>query len=77
MADAEGQGGLALDVAVAEAVSVVGGDVEGRVEPVEGLLAGPEVFLANRELGGLVVTEINRTMLPGRVRPWSTVWSRR
>jgi hypothetical protein len=41
-ADAEGQGGLALlDVAVADAVGAVGGDAEGGIEPVEGLLAGP------------------------------------
>jgi hypothetical protein len=40
--DAEGEGGLALgDVAVADAVGVVGGDAEGGIEPVEGLLAGP------------------------------------
>src|SRR5829696_104978 len=39
--DPEGEGGLALgDVAVADAVGVVGGDAEGGVEPVEGLLAG-------------------------------------
>jgi len=41
-ADAEGEGGLALGgVAVADAVSAVGGHTELRVEPVEGLLAGP------------------------------------
>jgi hypothetical protein len=40
-ADAEREGGLAqLDVVVADAVSAVGGDAEGRVEPVEGLLGG-------------------------------------
>jgi hypothetical protein len=40
--DPEGQGGLALgDVAVADWVGAVGGDPELRVEPVEGLLAGP------------------------------------
>jgi hypothetical protein len=37
-ADAEGQGGLALgDVAVADAVSAVGGDAEGGIQTVEGL----------------------------------------
>jgi hypothetical protein len=41
-ADAEGEGGLALgNVAVADAVGAVGGDAEGGVQPVEGLLAGP------------------------------------
>jgi hypothetical protein len=41
-ADTERQGGLALgDVAVADAVGAVGGDPEGGIEPVEGLLAGP------------------------------------
>jgi hypothetical protein len=41
-ADPEGQGGLALgDVAVADAVGAVGGDAEGGVEPVEGLLGRP------------------------------------
>jgi hypothetical protein len=42
--DAEGEAALALalgEVAVAEAVGAVGGDAEGGVEPVEGLLAGP------------------------------------
>ena len=40
--DPEGEGGLALgDVAVADAVGAVGGDAEGGIEPVEGLLAGP------------------------------------
>jgi hypothetical protein len=40
--DAEGEGGLALgNVAVADAVGAVGGDAEGGVQPVEGLLAGP------------------------------------
>jgi hypothetical protein len=40
--DPEGEGGLALlDVAVADAVGAVGGDAEGGVEPVEGLLACP------------------------------------
>jgi len=40
-ADAEGQGGLALgEVAVADAVGAVGGNPEGRIEPVEGLLDG-------------------------------------
>jgi hypothetical protein len=40
--DAEGEGGLALlDVAVADAVDAIGGDAEGGIEPVEGLLAGP------------------------------------
>ena len=40
--DPEGQGTLALgDVAVADAVGAVGGDAEGGIEPVEGLLAGP------------------------------------
>jgi hypothetical protein len=40
--DPEGEGGLALgDVAVANAAGAVGGDAEGGVEPVEGLLAGP------------------------------------
>ena len=39
--DAMGQGGLALgDVTVADAVGAVGGDAEGGIEPVEGLLAG-------------------------------------
>jgi len=39
--DPEGEGDLALgDVAVADAVSAVGGHPEGGVEPVEGLLAG-------------------------------------
>jgi hypothetical protein len=37
-ADAECQGGLALgDVAVADAVSAVGGDAEGGIQTVEGL----------------------------------------
>ena len=37
--DAEGEGGLTvLDVAVADAVGAVGGDTEGGIEPVEGLL---------------------------------------
>jgi hypothetical protein len=41
-ADAEGEGGLALlDVAVANAVSAVGGHPELGVEPVEGLFVGP------------------------------------
>ena len=41
-ADAEGQGGLALgEVAVADAVGAVGGNPEGGIQPVEGLLAGP------------------------------------
>jgi hypothetical protein len=41
-ADPEGQGGLALgNVSVVDAVSSVGGDAEGGVEPVEGLLGGP------------------------------------
>ena len=40
--DPQGEGGLTLgDVAVADAVSAVGGDAEGGVEPVEGLLGGP------------------------------------
>jgi hypothetical protein len=40
--DAEAQGGLALgEVAVADAVGAVGGDTEGGVQLVEGLLAGP------------------------------------
>jgi hypothetical protein len=38
----QGEGGLALgDVAVADAVGAVGGDAEGRVELVEGLLGSP------------------------------------
>lgn len=69
-ADAQCQGGLALsDVAVADAVGAVGGDAEGGIEPVEGLLAGLKVFLANRKLGGLVVTEVNWTMLPAASSP--------
>jgi hypothetical protein len=41
-ADAEGEGGFALDdVAVADGLGVVGGDAEGGVEPVEGLFGGP------------------------------------
>jgi len=41
-ADTEGEGGLALgDVAVADTVGAIGGDAEGGVEPVEGLLGGP------------------------------------
>jgi hypothetical protein len=41
-ADPQGEGGLALlDVAMPDAVSAVGWDPEGGVEPVEGLLAGP------------------------------------
>jgi hypothetical protein len=37
----QGEGGLALgDVAVADAVGAVGGDTEGGIQPVEGLLAG-------------------------------------
>jgi hypothetical protein len=77
--DPEGEGGLALgEVAVAEAVGAVGGDAEGGIEPVEGLLAGLKVFLANRKLGGLVVTEVNWDDAPcGELAPWSTVWSRR
>ena len=68
--DAEGEGGLALgDVAVADAVGAVGGDAEGGIEPVEDLLAGLKVFLANRKLGGLVVTEVNWTMLPAASSP--------
>jgi hypothetical protein len=40
--DSEGEGGLALgDVPVADRVGAVGGDAEGGVESVEGLLAGP------------------------------------
>jgi hypothetical protein len=38
----ERQSTLALgDVAVADAIGVVGGDAEGGIEPVKGLLAGP------------------------------------
>jgi ATP-dependent DNA ligase len=41
-ADAEGDGGLTLgDIVVADGVGAVGGDAEGGVEPVEGLLGGP------------------------------------
>jgi hypothetical protein len=41
-ANAEGEGGLALgDVAVADAAGAVGGDAEGGIQPVEGLLTGP------------------------------------
>ena len=40
--DPQCQGGLALgDVAVADGVGAVGGDTEGGIQPVEGLLAGP------------------------------------
>jgi hypothetical protein len=38
----QGEGDLALgEVAVADPVGAVGGDAEGGIEPVEGLLAGP------------------------------------
>jgi hypothetical protein len=58
--DAEGQGGLALgDVAVVDAVRAVGRDAEGGIQPVEGLLAGLEAFLASRKLDSLIVTEVN------------------
>jgi hypothetical protein len=60
--DAEGEGGLALgDVAVADWVGAVGADAEGRVESVEGLLAGP----LGRRLGAVV----------GQSR-WSCWWAR-
>ena len=69
-ADPEGEGGLALgEVAVADAVGAVGGDAEGGIEPVQGLLAGLKVFLVNRKLGGLIVTEVNWTMLPAASSP--------
>jgi hypothetical protein len=46
---AQGEGGLALgDVVVADAVQAVGGDAEGGIQPVEGLLAGEPP----RNLGG-------------------------
>jgi hypothetical protein len=36
------------------------------------------VFLANRKLGGLIVTEVNPTTIPAASSlAWSTVWSRR
>ena len=58
-ADAEGEGGLALgDVAVADAVGAVGGDAEGGVEPVEGLLAGPAGVGSGRSVGCVASLEV-------------------
>jgi hypothetical protein len=74
---AKRQGLLALgDVAVADAVRAVGGDPEGRVEPVEGLLG-----VADRgplEVGvGMVVDPVAMVELvgqeglsSGQVRTW-------
>jgi hypothetical protein len=53
--DAKGQGSLALgDVAVADAVSAVGGDAEGGVQPIKGLLGAPlghSVVIVNPVVG--------------------------
>jgi hypothetical protein len=63
-ADARGEGGLALgDVAVADAVSAVGGDAEGGIESVEGLLGCP----LGRPLMVVVVDPVAVVQMVGQV----------
>ena len=56
---ARGEGGLALWAGGGRCCGSGWRDAEGGVEPVDGLLAGLEAFLASRKLGGLIVIEVN------------------
>ena len=63
----QGQGGLALlQVAVADGVGAVGGDAEGGVEPVEGLLGGP-LGLGLPQRVGVVVVPVAVVQVVGQV----------
>jgi hypothetical protein len=71
-ADAEGEGGLALgEVAVADAVRAVGGDAEGGIQPVEGLLGvanrGPLVVVVVGGVG-VVVDPVAVVQVVGQLR---------